>query len=115
MFATSASRVRVSTLNNVDLPTFGRPTRATTGSMIVTGTRILEAAIVAHDCGERECARAEDWTTENTENTEKETRSIFCFARTSSCSLRVLRGQILCWCSLRRDDASPKTDSRYPL
>src|SRR6185312_8096274 len=33
MSATRASRLRVSTLNRVDLPTFGRPTRATTGSM----------------------------------------------------------------------------------
>src|ERR1700730_12204608 len=31
--ATMASRVPVSTLNSVDLPTFGRPTRATTGNM----------------------------------------------------------------------------------
>src|SRR5687767_13616706 len=33
MSATRASRVPVSALNSVDLPTFGRPTRATTGSM----------------------------------------------------------------------------------
>src|SRR5688572_307194 len=33
MSATSASRVRVNTLNSVDLPTLGRPTRATTGSI----------------------------------------------------------------------------------
>ena len=31
--ATMASRVPVSTLKSVDLPTFGRPTRATTGNM----------------------------------------------------------------------------------
>ncbi|CSC30271.1 Uncharacterised protein [Vibrio cholerae] len=35
--ATNASRVRVSRLNSVDLPTFGRPTRATTGT-ITTST-----------------------------------------------------------------------------
>src|SRR5690606_23122440 len=33
MSATRASRERVSTLNRVDLPTLGRPTRATTGSI----------------------------------------------------------------------------------
>src|SRR5687767_8578901 len=33
MSATRASRVPVRALNSVDLPTFGRPTRATTGSM----------------------------------------------------------------------------------
>lgn len=31
--ATSASRVRVRRLNNVDFPTLGRPTSATTGTM----------------------------------------------------------------------------------
>ena len=33
--ATSASREFVKRLNNVDLPTFGRPTRAKTGSMVL--------------------------------------------------------------------------------
>src|SRR6185312_3656833 len=36
---TSASRVRVSTLKSVDLPTLGRPTSATTGSIGPTLTR----------------------------------------------------------------------------
>ena len=34
--ATKASRVRVRRLNRVDLPTFGRPTKATTGVVIKT-------------------------------------------------------------------------------
>ncbi len=39
MSATRASRVPVSALNSVDLPTFGRPTRATTGSMACVPVR----------------------------------------------------------------------------
>jgi hypothetical protein len=33
--ATSASRERVIRLNKVDLPTFGRPTKAMTGFMVI--------------------------------------------------------------------------------
>src|SRR3546814_17611535 len=36
---TSASRVRVNALNSVDLPTLGRPTRATRGSMGGAGNK----------------------------------------------------------------------------
>src|SRR5690348_7677634 len=39
MSATKASRLRVSTLKRVDLPTFGRPTSATTGSMMRASSR----------------------------------------------------------------------------
>src|SRR5215468_2249988 len=39
--ATMASRVPVSTLNSVDLPTLGRPTRAMTGNMARGAGRLL--------------------------------------------------------------------------